>query len=117
MRTVEVLQLVSALGGAVATFIAAMELRVVKLLKKAGALTPETAMEEPTINRVMRWRLKNLIQRSIVRITGEGRIYLDEEKRSLIHAARRKRVLAVILPMLILVVLLIIWLHRDGRLG
>ena len=111
MRPVEIIQLIATMGGAVATFIGAMEHRAIGLLKKAGALTPGTAIEAPPMNRVMRWRMRSLVQRSVVCTTGEGRIYLDEERRSMIQAARRKRVLTIVLPIVLLMILLIVWLH------
>ena len=110
MRTVEILQLVATAGGAVATYIGAMEARLIRRFRKADAVAPDRTMGKPGLNRVGEWRFQRLLASGVLVRTDEDRFFLDDDRRKIIRRARRKRVLTIVLPLLILTVILIAYL-------
>ena len=113
MRTVEILLLVATAGGAVATYIGAMEARLVRKFRQAGAVAPDRTMGKPGLNRVGEWRFQRLLASGVLVRTDEDQFFLDEDRRKRTRRARRKRVLTIVLPLLILTIILIILLSHS----
>lgn len=107
MRLVEVLQLVAAIGGAVATAFQVVERRLLKRLRGSGATSPESAIALPRLSAVMRWRLARLVkQRSVVAVE-PGRVYLDEAS---YRAGRARRaVIGVSLALLAIALVVLVF--------
>jgi hypothetical protein len=92
----EILRVVGILGWAAVIFIIATERRIVRTLRDASALGPETAVDLSTRTRIARWRLARL-QRSgaVVGVAGE-RFYFDPDSYTAYGQRRRRRVLTVL---------------------
>jgi hypothetical protein len=103
MRTVEFLQISSAIVGAACTALAAAEQRLIKRLRKAGACSPGSAVELSPIRPPTRWSLRRLLEAEAVGKTESGAVFLDEGR---FRDLRRKRVrvAAVLIPTLLVIV-------------
>ncbi|KAA3619845.1 MAG: hypothetical protein DWQ05_03735 [Calditrichaeota bacterium] len=100
---------IAGIVGSLLTLLIALSDKVVlKKLKKAQAISSETAIEFPKLNPIFRQRLKRLVRQGDIERDSSERYWINEEQRK---ANRRKRLrrLAIILP-LILVFLLSIFL-------
>jgi hypothetical protein len=92
----ELLQIIAALLGAVASIIAAAEVRLIKRFKNANASAEDSATTFPKLLPIVRWRLRRLLLSGVVSQTEDGRLYLDEIRYSLLRKHRRNRTLTVV---------------------
>ncbi|MBV9775246.1 MAG: hypothetical protein JO040_14930 [Gemmatimonadetes bacterium] len=88
------------------------EHRLVRRLRDAGALSPETACALPPLRWMEQRRLARLLDRSVVRETGPGRFYLDPDTWAQ-YRRERQRLVLTLLGVVAVVLLLIGWLARP----
>ena len=96
-----VLRVVSALAWVAVYGLLAAERRIVRALRRASALNPETAIHLATPRPLSRWRLARLHRAGVVVAAGSDRFYLSPDGYTAYRQRRRRRalaVLAVVLP-------------------
>jgi hypothetical protein len=90
-----------------AAFIVAKQNQYLRCFKEAGAVSPDTAMDLEQVgcrdSRMFRW----LVRREVIRLTPEGKYYLDVEAAHAFRQVRRARALVVLVIILMIVVVLI----------
>jgi len=107
MKTVEVLQVLGALIGALASTAMAFEKKLVGTLRKQGATSSAhaTALSHP--NRISRWRLSRLLQQGAIRVVRDTLYFLDEGA----YRALQKRRAWIVIPAVLAAVMLVLVLH------
>ena len=107
MKTVEMLQIFSALLGAFSSIVLGMEQKLVKRLKKENAINPETAVELSDLHLLSRWRLSRLRNAGAVQAVGSDRYYFRPSS----YKSLRKKRLKIVLPLIALVSLVVFALY------
>jgi len=110
MSDAEALQLVAAILGTIATIISAVEQRIIKKLKRQGALSADTAVPLGTFKPLARWRLKRLMQKQVI-VETAGQYHYNAQAAS----ALRKRRLRVVIPLVVLAVGLVLIAYYAGQ--
>jgi hypothetical protein len=100
------LQFIAPLFVIFAAMVMGTERRLVRALRRGGALSPETAVLADTSNPIKRWRTARLRSAGVMRMAGD-RVYLDEGGWKQYQHNRRKRVLIALVVVLTLFVILV----------
>lgn len=89
--------------------------RLIRRLREAGAISPDTAAELAPRSSVEKRRLKDLERRGVIRPAGADRFYLDEAELAEWRADRQRRVwLGLLIAMVVLAVLAFyLWSQRP----
>ena len=112
MTMPEVLQLLAAVLGALASVATAVEARLVKRFVRADATSSESAIDLNRLSRMGRWRLACLKRAGVVVATEQDRYFLRPEKHQAYRRKRRVTALSVVLPFLVAVLVVIILVNR-----
>jgi hypothetical protein len=71
--------------------------RLIRRLRREGALSPETAVSLPPRNVIAQWRLKRLMGTgAVVRVRDTQRVYLDESAWRAFRSSRRRVALVLL---------------------
>lgn len=93
------------MGAVIAAAAMAANHRLIRRLREAGAVSPDTAAELAPRSPVEKRRLKDLERRGVIRRAGADRFYLDETELAEWNADRQRRVwLVLLIAMVILAV-------------
>jgi hypothetical protein len=92
--------------------IAAARRRVVRLLEREGAVSPETARPLADLSRIERGRVARLIELGAIHEVAEGRYWIDRERYA-IYADHRRRI--AILAVIAVLVALFFVVELAGR--
>ena len=106
MSSAEILQIIAALFGALATFISSYDKKIIDRLKKNGNIDRGTAVDIPSTGRFGRWRDGKLKGAGVLREPEPGKIYLDRDAYTGFRKKRLKRVITIILAAVAVVVIL-----------
>lgn len=91
-----------------AALILATDRKIVRRLRAAGAMNAAHAIEFDPPGLVGRARLRRMLSVGAVRETGASRYYLDENNFRAWRVVRRKRALAVVAIMVVLIAMLVV---------
>jgi hypothetical protein len=111
MRGTDLLSLVAGLAWILALALIAAERRIVRRLRRAGALTPENAIPIAPRSALTRFRLGRLLRSGAVVTAPGGLYYLDPAAFALYRGRRRRR--AFILISSALAIGAIFWVLRG----
>ncbi len=111
MRLVELVQAAAAVLGVLASTFMVLEKRLVRRFRRAGASSPETAIDLPPLSFLSRWRLSRLESTNAVVSVDHQRRYLDEEAYEPLRKQRAVRGVTLVVLVLAIVVLA----HRALR--
>jgi hypothetical protein len=111
MRLVDVLQAAGAILGVLASAFTVVEKRLVMRFRRAGATSPEGAMEVPAFGALLRWRLSRLSSSRAVVPVADGLIYLDEQA----YGSLRKRRAVLGVTLVVVVLAIVVLLHTALR--
>jgi hypothetical protein len=112
MRLVEILQAAAPFCALFAALITASERRLVRRLRRDGAVDGASAIALPALRPLTRWRLARLRRGGAVRAADAGSFYLDETAYRSLRRSRRRRVLAI--AALLGGALTLLWLARSA---
>jgi hypothetical protein len=99
------LQFIAPLFAMFAAMIVGTERRLVRELRRSGALSPDTAAPLDVTMALRRWRLSRLMSQGVIRETSPGLHYLDEGGWKAYGRQRRKRVLIAVGTVIVLLVI------------
>ena len=103
MKLIEILQILAAFAGALATISAGLEQRLLKRFRKAGATSPDNTLELGRFNPISRWRFHRLRKIGVI-IQKSDRYYLDDNKWRELRKKRRIRGLTILSIVVIAIV-------------
>ncbi len=83
--------------GAAAAVILRKERDIVNSYRGAGAVTPDRAMSPDQLDVPRRMAFERLVQRAVLRDTGNGRYYLDEPSWEALRGIRRRMALVIVI--------------------
>lgn len=92
------------MGAVLAAVIHRKELDVLEAFRSAGATSPASARSLEDIGLDDTWPVHRLHNRAVVRESGAGLYYLDEEVWAALHRTRRRVVLALVVVLLAVLV-------------
>lgn len=102
MKTVELLSILGWSIAAIAWMGLMIEKRLLRRLRKVGAVDPTTAIPVERQNILVRWRIQQLVRSGVLTATNPSTYYFDESSYSLLRTRRRKRALTVVGSILVL---------------
>lgn len=111
MRLVEAVQLSATFLGILASVASIAEKRLVGRFQKAGATTPESALELPPLRPLTRWRLHRLASARAVLFLGEHRAYFDAAA----YKALRKKRIVLVVSMVLVALTIVVLVHLATR--
>jgi hypothetical protein len=105
LRLVEVIQITAVLCGMIFTIIMTFEKKLLKKLRTQDATSPQKAVSLPKLNRPTRLWLSRLIKHGVIKITGDGMYFIDEDVYRLLRNRRFKIAIITVLLIITLIVL------------
>lgn len=97
---------VSFASATAATAVAAKRNRIIRKFREAGALTPETAVTLDDLQLNRQFIVQTLINRRVLVEAEDGRLYLDEDRNTVVQSQRRRLIFSLLVIAFIVLVFL-----------